>query len=101
MKRKKNRFDIIIKPIVTEKSLKNVDELNQYTFDVDKRATKNEIKKVVEEKFKVTVEKVRIIPIRGKRVVFGKKRIRGRRKDKKKAVVSLKSSDTIDLFKVK
>lgn len=98
---KKARFEILIKPIVTEKSLKLVDEQNQYTFEVDKRATKPGIRKVIEKKFKVTVEKVRIVNLTGKKVIFGKKRISGRRKDRKKAIVSLKSSDSIDLFKVK
>lgn len=98
---KKARFQILIKPVVTEKTLKLVDEKNQYTFEVDKRAAKPGIRKTIERKFKVTVEKVRIINITGKKVVFGKKRIRGRRKDRKKAIVNLKSSDSIDLFKVK
>ena len=93
-------FDIVIRPIVTEKSLKLVEERNQYTFEVDKRATKNNVSETISDKFKVTVEKVRIVRIPPKRITWGKKRIQGRKKAIKKAIVTLKNSDSIDLFKV-
>ncbi len=99
--KKRVKSEILIKPVVTEKSLKAVDEMNQYTFEVSRNTNKIEVKKAVEDKFKVTVLKVRIVNLIGKKVVWGRKRIEGRRKDKKKAIVTLKSSDTIDLFKVK
>jgi large subunit ribosomal protein L23 len=94
-------FEILIRPVITEKSLKLVDEENQYTFEVDKRSNKYSIVKAVEEKFKVKVVKVRTVNLRGKRVSWGKKKIQGRRKDRKKAIITLKSGDSIDLFKVK
>ncbi len=93
--------EILLKPIVTEKSLKAVDELNQYSFLVSQYSEKNDVKKEVERRFKVKVEKVRIVRIKGKTVSMGRKRIRGRRKSIKKAIVTLKSGDNIDLFKVK
>lgn len=99
--RKKFKSEILIRPIVTERSLKLVEELNQYTFQVSKEATKKVVKKSIEEKFKVTVEKVRVINLAGKSVLWGRRRIKGRKRDKKKAIVTLKSSDSIDLFKVK
>jgi len=81
--------------------LKLVDEKNQYSFEVARKAGKKDVKRVVESRFKVTIEKVRVVNVRGKVVMWGRKRIRGRRKDWKKAIVTLKSSDSIDLFKVK
>jgi large subunit ribosomal protein L23 len=99
--KKKVLGDILIKPIITEKSLKLVDEENQYTFHVNRNAGKQDIKKAIESKFKVKVLKVRTVNVRGKRVSWGKFRIKGSRKNFKKAIVTLKSSDNIDLFKVK
>lgn len=99
--RKKNKMKILIKPVITEKSLKLVDEQNQYTFLVGKHATKTKIRKEVEKKFNVTVLKTRIVNIIGKKVSWGRKRISGRRCDRRKAIVTLKKSDSIDLFKVK
>ncbi|MDD3648149.1 MAG: 50S ribosomal protein L23 [Candidatus Dojkabacteria bacterium] len=97
---KKLKYEILIKPLLTEKSLKLVEERNQYVFDVDLRAGKLEIKKAVEEKFKVKVEKVRIVRKTGKTVTWGRNRLSGRRKDVKKAIVTLASSDNIADFKV-
>lgn len=97
---KKTNYDTIIRPVITEKTLKLIDELNQYVFEVDKRSDKKEVKRSVEEKYNVKVEKVRIVNIRGKRVTWGNKRIPGSKKDQKKAVVTLSSKDKIDEFKV-
>ena len=98
---KKLTYDILVKPVITEKSLKLVDEENQYTFEVAQGSNKQEVKKAVEAAFKVTVLSVRIKVIRGKRLEWGKKRIKGERSGRKEAMVKLKSSDTINLFKVK
>lgn len=95
------KYEVVIRPIITEKSLKLVDEQNQYSFYVAENASKENVKRLIEEKFKVTVEKVRIISIRGKRVFWGAKKVEGRKKNEKKALVTLKSKDSIDLFKVK
>jgi large subunit ribosomal protein L23 len=94
-------YTTLIRPIITEKSLKLVDEQNQYCFWVAGNTDKNVIKDAVESQFKVTVTKVRIVNIPGKRVFWGAKKIEGRKKAEKKAIVTLKSKDSIDLFKVK
>jgi large subunit ribosomal protein L23 len=87
--------DIIIRPIVTEKSYAMI-EHNRYTFEVAKTASKIEIGKAVEEIFDVAVTNVNTMRVNGK-----KRRVRkalGRTKDWKKAVVTLKDGDSIELF---
>ena len=88
--------DIIRRPIITEQSMDQVAE-RKFTFEVAKGANKIEIKKAIEEIFKVQVEKVTTINYIGKpkrQGVFA-----GKRADWKKAVVKLKEgSKTIELF---
>ena len=55
-----NSYDVVKRPIITEKSMKLV-ESGKYTFEVDRRANKTEIKNAIEELFKVNVESVNII----------------------------------------
>jgi large subunit ribosomal protein L23 len=87
---------MIIKPVITEKSLSEAKEGN-YTFYVDKRFNKNQIRMLVESTFDVTVTKVRTINVKGenKRNSLGKKKIV---KSSKKAIVTLGEKDSIDLF---
>lgn len=89
-------YDIIKKPIITEQSMDLVAE-RKYTFEVASSANKIQIKKAVEEIFKVEVEKVTTMNYNGKpkrQGVFA-----GKRADWKKAVVKLKEgSKTIELF---
>ena len=89
-------YDIIRRPIITEQSMDQVAD-RKYTFEVAKSANKIEIKKAVEEIFKVEVEKVTTMNYDGKpkrQGVFA-----GKRADWKKAVVKLKEgSKTIELF---
>lgn len=88
--------DIIIKPVITEKSM---DELQngKYTFKVAKNANKIEIKKAVEALFGVEVAKVNTLNVNGKAKRVG--RFEGRTSDWKKAVVTLtKDSKTIEFF---
>lgn len=88
--------DIIRKPIVTEQSMDQVAD-RKYTFEVARGANKIEIKKAVEEIFKVEVEKVTTINYIGKPKRQGV--FTGKRADWKKAVVKLKEgSKTIELF---
>lgn len=87
--------DIIIKPVVTEKSMDLLAD-NKYTFIVDKRANKTEIKGAIEHIFKVEVEKVYTITIKGKPKRMG--RFEGKRPDRKKAIVALKAGQKIRLF---
>lgn len=91
----KNPRDIIIRPLVTEKSMDLLAE-NKYTFIVNLGANKIEIKHAVEELFKVQVDKVSTIRTKGKwkRV----RAVRGKTPDRKKAIVTLKPGHKIELF---
>ena len=88
--------DIIIRPILTEKSLRLQKEANAYVFEVRRDANKPQIKKAVEDLFKVKVVKVSTINLKGK----PRRRYRavGRTRSFKKAIVFLKEGDTIRLF---
>ena len=88
---------ILVKPLITEKTTFLRDEGNQVAFIVDKRANKIEIKKAVEKGFKVKVEKVRVVnkkPTLKKR--FG--RVVGKVSGYKKAYVKLAPGEKIDFF---
>jgi large subunit ribosomal protein L23 len=91
----KDYRDIIIKPVVTEKSM-NLLADNKYTFIVDRRANKTEIKNAVENIFSVRVDNVHTINIKGKPKRMG--RFEGRAPNRKKAVVTLKPGQKIRLF---
>jgi len=91
----KNPRDIIIKPIVSEKSYKLI-EGNKYTFQVHPDAKKIEIRKAVEEIFNVSVTKVNTITVKGKPKRQGW--FRGRRPNWKKAIVTLREGDKIEFF---
>jgi large subunit ribosomal protein L23 len=90
----KDPRDVIIRPIVSEKSYTLIDQ-GKYTFEVDPRANKTEIKLAIEKIFDVTVSSVNTINRQGKtrRTRFGM----GKRKDTKRAIVTL-SSGSIDIF---
>lgn len=91
---------ILIRPIISEKTVRLADELNQYTFAVRSTSGKIDIAKAISEKFSVKVENVRIINTLGKKVTFGKKRQTGRQSVTKKAIVTLKEGDSIEIFKL-
>lgn len=85
-------FIVIRKPIVTERSMAN-QQKNVYTFVVDMHANKSEIKRAVEEAFKgqkVKVKSVRTLVVKGKPKRMKNMLLEGRRKDWKKAYVTLK-----------
>ncbi len=86
---------IIIRPVVSEKSYGLLDD-GVYTFVVDPRATKIEIAGAVEAIFNVRVAKVNTLNRKGKRKTH--RRTIGRRPDTKRAIVTLKAGDRIDLF---
>ena len=90
-----NAHTIIKSPVITEKSTDLTGKYNKYSFAVEERANKIEIKKAIEELFKVKVVKVNTISMRGKlrRVRFRQ----GKTSDWKKALVTLKEGDKIDL----
>jgi large subunit ribosomal protein L23 len=90
--------DVIRRPLVTEKSTIQREEKNVVAFEVDRRATKIDVKRAVETQFKkknVKVEEVRIANVRGKFRRQG--RTQGKRPDWKKAFVRLREGE-IDLF---
>ena len=90
-------YDIIIRPIITERSMAAIAE-KKYVFEVAPCAGKIEIKKAVEEIFGVKVAKVNTINVSGKAKRLGAGRL-GRTKDWKKAIVQLtEDSKTIELF---
>ena len=90
----KHYSDIIYSPVITEKSMA-LRQNNVYTFKVAKSATKDEIKKAVEEAFKVSVKSVNTLNTKAKKRRVG--RYTGKTKTYKKAIVTLKDGSTIDL----
>ena len=90
----KNPRDIILKPVTTEKSLALMD-LGKYTFEVDPRANKTEIKMAIEAIFGVKVASVATQNRKGK--VYRTRNGIGTRKDVKRAIVTLREG-TIDIF---
>ncbi|MDE7364184.1 MAG: 50S ribosomal protein L23 [Ruminococcus sp.] len=92
----KTAQDIIIKPVITEKSMDEL-QTGKYTFKVAKDATKSEIKKAVEKLFNVDVAKVTTMNVKGKMKRVG--RYEGMTSSWKKAIVTLKpDSKTIEFF---
>ena len=87
--------DILIRPIVTEKSTALMEQ-GKYTFRVPLAATKIQIRQAVEQIFKVKVQAVNTMRYEGKFKRMG--RTQGRRSDWKKAVVTLKPGEAIELF---
>jgi large subunit ribosomal protein L23 len=89
-------YDLIKRPLITEKTNIQKDVSNQVTFEVDRRANRVEIKKAIEKIFKVNVVSVRTMQVKGKRKQRG--RIIGKRRDWKKAVVTLGPGERIEFF---
>jgi large subunit ribosomal protein L23 len=91
----KNPRDIIYRPVVTEKSTGAIED-NKYTFVVDLKANKVEIRQAIETIFKVKVTRVNTIRVLGKTKRVG--RTIGRRPDYKKAIVTLAEGQRIEFF---
>ncbi len=85
---------ILVSPHVSEKAALLADDQNQHVFKVLSTATKSEVKQAVEGMFKVKVEKVRILNIKGKTKRFGGRM--GKRSDLRKAYVTLMPDNDID-----
>ncbi|MBN1552435.1 50S ribosomal protein L23 [bacterium] len=92
----KTDYEIILKPIITEKSMIQKDTSNSVAFKVRVDANKHEIKRAVEKIFDVTVLEVRTMMIEGKTKRMG--RFSGQRANWKKAIVTLKPGDKIEYF---
>ena len=94
----KDPRDIIFEPIVSEKSYDLIEDTNTYTFVVDRRANKTEIKQAVGSIFDVTVVSVNTMNRKGKLKRTGY--MLGKRKDTKRALLKLADGDKIDIFEV-
>jgi len=92
----KEVYEIIRRPLVTEKSTQQKETSRQYAFAVNPKANKNEIQSAVERLFKVKVLEVRTCNVLGKVKRLGRKY--GKRPDWKKAIVTLKEGDRIEFF---
>lgn len=88
--------EIIKRPIITEKSMQLVEKENKYTFVVDKRANKIQIKKAIEELFEVTVLSVNVLNLKPKKKRVG--RYEGYKNEVAKAIVTLDKADNIEIF---
>ncbi len=92
----KNPYDIVLRPVLTEKSYDNA-QIKKYTFIVARTSNKSEIKKAVEEIFSVHVEKVNTLTRKGKKKRMGKNE--GYRPTTKRAIVKLTAdSKNIEFF---
>jgi len=92
--------DVLIKPILSEKANKQSEKMNRYSFVVDKKANKLEIKKAVESFYGVQVENVNtiVVPSKAKAKYTKAGFIVGRKPSKKKAIVTVAEGETIDLY---
>ena len=91
----RSEHDVLLRPLVTEKSLTRAERLNTYTFEVAATANKVQIRNAVQRAFKVTVTAVRTQRVHGKVRRMG--RSVGQTADWKKAIVCLKPGDSIEL----
>jgi large subunit ribosomal protein L23 len=92
--------DVLIKPVLSEKVNRLSEKYNRYTFVVNRKANKLEIKKAVEEFYGITVEGVNTINVPSKVKQRNTKAglLTGRKPAKKKAIVTVAEGDTIDLY---
>ncbi len=91
-----NPYDIIKRPLITEKTSIQKENYNQITFEVDRKANRVEIKRAIENIFNVNVATVKTMQIKGKTKQRG--RIVGKRRDWKKAIIKLMPGERIDFF---
>ena len=94
----RNPRDIIFAPVVSEKSYDLIEDFNTYTFEVDPRANKTEVRQAIAAIFGVTVVRVNTQNRKGKVKRTGYKL--GKRSDRKRALVTLAAGDEIDIFGV-
>lgn len=90
-------YEVIKRPIITEKSYDAADFNNQYTFEVDTRANKHQVRDAVETAFKVNVVGVRVMMMPAKTGMRGRRKV-VRKSPWKKAVVTLGAGDSIQFF---
>ena len=90
--------DVLLAPVISEKSYDRISESNSYTFFVHPKTNKLEIKKAVEQMFDVSVLRVNTMYRKGKKKRFGY--VYGKQSDKKIAIVTLPKGQTIETFGV-
>lgn len=90
---------MLLKPIVTEKTIKET-EKKRYTFAVSADQTKTDIKKRLEKLFKVNIIKIQTAVVIGKKYRSGRRWIYKKRPEWKKAVITIKPDQKIDLFDI-
>ena len=92
--------DVLIKPVLSEKANKQAEKMNRFTFIVDRKANKLEIKKAVELFYGVQVEEVntQVVPSKLKAKYTKAGFIVGRKPAKKKAIVTIAEGETIDVY---
>ena len=93
----KTTYDILVRPLITEKTMKLVEE-GKYTFEVKQGSNKVEVKKVVEELFKVEVTAVNMMNTLRKKRRVGK--YEGLRPAVQKAIVTLAEGQKLDVFEI-
>ena len=95
-----NPSQVLIKPVLSEKANKQAEKANRYTFVVDRKANKLEIKKAVESFYGVQVESVNtsVVPSKLKSKYTKAGYVVGRKPAKKKATVQVAAGETIDIF---
>ena len=92
----KHYSKVVIRPLLTEKNAAMKELENRVAFEVARSANKLEIKNAIEEAFKVSVKAVNVVNVKGKIKRLG--RNIGKRRDWKKAIVTLKEGETIEFF---
>lgn len=95
----KSFYDIIKRPLITEKAVMAKEILGRYSFEVALTASKPVVRKAVEDFFKVKVQDIHTMVIHGKKRRIG--RYSGKRPNWKKAIVTLEKGQKIDIFEVK
>lgn len=92
--------DVLIRPVLSEKVNKQTEKFNRYTFVVDRKANKLEIKKAVEEFYGIQVKEVNtlVMPSKAKSRNTKAGIVSGRKPAKKKAIVTIVEGETIDLY---
>ncbi len=88
-------YRILIKPVVTEK-VTDLGTLGKYVFEISPQANKTEVRQAIEKVYGVSPVKINIIKIKGKKVRYG--RTTGNTKEWKKAIVTLKAGETLEIY---
>lgn len=91
---------VLKRPIITEKSNRQLAEERKYAFEVDIRATKKQIKEAVEKYFKVRVENIGTVILKGKKKNLGRRRKEIQKMNWKRAMVQLAEGNKIDAFEL-